>query len=52
VTQQCPLSAMIMGHSAAEIGMMVDMIRGGPVVIAATGVRKQQSNHLQVRILS
>jgi hypothetical protein len=28
------------------------MIRGGPAVIAATGVRKQRSNHLQVRTLS
>jgi hypothetical protein len=51
VTQQCPLSATITGHSAAEIGTTVDMIRGGPTVIAATGVRKQRSNHLQVRIL-
>jgi hypothetical protein len=31
---------------------MFDMIRGGPAVIAATGVRKQRSHHLQVRILS
>jgi hypothetical protein len=52
VTQQCPLSATITGHSTVEIGTTVDMIRGGPIVIAATGVRKQRSNHLQVRILS
>jgi hypothetical protein len=52
VTQQCPVSATITGHSAAEIGTTVDMIRGGPAVIAATGVRKHRSNHLQVRILS
>jgi hypothetical protein len=32
--------------------MTTDMIRGGPIVIAATGVWKQRSNHLQVRILS
>jgi hypothetical protein len=52
VTQQCPLSATITGHSVAEIGTTVDMIRGGPTVIAATGVRKPRFNHLQVRILS
>jgi hypothetical protein len=32
--------------------MTVDMIRGGPTVIAATGVQKQRSNHLQVHTLS
>jgi hypothetical protein len=32
--------------------MMVDMTRGGPVVIAATDGRKQRSNHLQARTLS
>jgi hypothetical protein len=47
MTQQCPLSAAITGHPAAEIGATVDMIRGRPVVIAATGVRKPRSNHLQ-----
>jgi hypothetical protein len=52
VTQQCQLSETIMGQSAAEIGTTVDMIRGGPAVIAATDVRKQRSNHLQARILS
>jgi hypothetical protein len=52
VTQQYPLSAAIMGHSAAERGTTVDMIRGGPAVTAATSVQKQQSNRLQVRILS
>jgi hypothetical protein len=36
VTQQCPLSAAIMGHSAAEIGTTVDMIRGGPAVVGVS----------------
>jgi hypothetical protein len=47
VTQHCPLSAAITGHPAAEIGTMVNMIRGGPAVITATSVRKPRSNHLQ-----
>jgi hypothetical protein len=52
VTQQCQLSATITGQSAAGIGTMVDMIRGGPIVIATTDGQKQRSNHLQARILS
>jgi hypothetical protein len=52
VTQQCQLSAAIMGHSAAGIGTTVDMTKGELTVIAATDVRKQRSNHLQARILS
>jgi hypothetical protein len=32
--------------------MAVDVTKGGSVVIAATDVRKQRSNHLQARILS
>jgi hypothetical protein len=52
VTQQCQLSAKITGQSAVGIGTTVDMTRGGPAVIAATDGRKQQSNHLQARILS
>jgi hypothetical protein len=34
------------------IGTTVDMTKDGPTVIAATDTRKQQSNHLQARILS
>jgi hypothetical protein len=45
VTQQCQLSATIMGQSAAGIGTTVNMTKGGPTVIAATDVRKQRSNH-------
>jgi hypothetical protein len=51
MTQQCQLSTTVMGQSAAGIGTTVDMTKGGQAVIAATDVRKQRSNHLQVRIL-
>jgi hypothetical protein len=52
VTQQCQLSATITGQSAAGRGATVDMAKSGPTVIVATDVWKQQSNHLQARILS
>jgi hypothetical protein len=52
MTQQCQLSATITGQSATGIGTTVDMTKDGPTVIAATDARKQQSNHLQARILS
>jgi hypothetical protein len=52
VTQQYQLSATITGQSAAGGGATVDMAKSGPAVIAATDVWKQQSNHLQARILS
>jgi hypothetical protein len=52
MTQQCQLSAEIMGQSVAGRGATVDMAKSGPTVIAATDVWKQQSNHLQARILS
>jgi hypothetical protein len=52
VTQQCQLSATITGQSAAGIGATVDITKSGPVVNAATDVRKRRSNHLQARILS
>jgi hypothetical protein len=50
--QQCQLSATVTGQSSAGIGTTVDMTKDGPVVITATDVRKQRSNHLQARILS
>jgi hypothetical protein len=45
MTQQCQLSATVMGQSAAGIGTTVDMTIGGPAVIAATDARKQRFNH-------
>jgi hypothetical protein len=38
------LSMMVTGQSAVGIGTTVDMVIGGPAVIAATGARKQRSN--------
>ena len=52
MTQQCQLSATVMGQSAARIGTAVDMAKSGSTVIATTDVQKRQSNHLQARILS
>jgi hypothetical protein len=52
MTQQCQLSATVMGQSAAGIGTIVGMTKDGPSVITATDVRKQRSNHLQACILS
>jgi hypothetical protein len=52
VTQQCQLSATIMGQSAAGGGATVDMAKSGPAVIAATDERKQRSNRLQARVPS
>jgi hypothetical protein len=45
MTQQCQLSATVMGQPAVEIDTTVGMTIGGPAVIAATDVRKQRSNH-------
>jgi hypothetical protein len=50
--QQCQPSASITGQSAAGEGATVDMARSGPVVMAAAGGRKQQSNHLQAHVPS
>jgi hypothetical protein len=52
MTQQCQLSATITGQSAVGRGAMVDMTKGGLVVIAAADGRKQRSDHLQARTLS
>jgi hypothetical protein len=40
-----PLSTTVTGQSAVGIGMAVGVVIGGPTVIAATGARKQRSNH-------
>jgi hypothetical protein len=45
MTQQCQLSATVMGQSAAGIDMTVGMTIGGPAVIAATDGWRQRSNH-------
>jgi hypothetical protein len=45
MTQQCQLSATVMGQLAAGIDTTVGMTIGGPTVIAATDGRKQRSNH-------
>jgi hypothetical protein len=42
VTQQCQLSATIMGQSAAGGGTTIDMAKSGPAVIATTDKRKQR----------
>jgi hypothetical protein len=39
-----PSSMMVMGQSAVGIGTAVGVVIGGPIVIAATGARKQRSN--------
>jgi hypothetical protein len=52
MTQQCQLSATIMGQSAAGGGAAVDMAKSGPTVIAAADGRKQRSNRLQARVPS
>jgi hypothetical protein len=45
MTQQCQLSATVMGQSAAGIDVTVGMTIGGPAVIAATDGQRQRSNH-------
>jgi hypothetical protein len=40
------------GSVSRGTGATVDMAKSGPAVIAATGVQKRRSNHLQARILS
>jgi hypothetical protein len=40
-----PLSTTITGQSAVGISTTVGVVIGGPTVIAATGARKQRSNH-------
>jgi hypothetical protein len=45
-------STSVTGQSAAGEGAMVDMAKSGPVVMAAAGGRKQQSNHLQAHVPS
>jgi hypothetical protein len=52
VTQQCQLSATIMGQSAAGVGAAVDMAKSGPAITAAADEQKQRSNHPQARVLS
>jgi hypothetical protein len=44
VTQQCQLSATVTGQSAVGIDTTVGTL-GGPAVIVAIDVQKQQSNH-------
>jgi hypothetical protein len=52
MAQQCQPSTSVTGQSAAGEGTMVDMAKSGPVVMAAAGGRKQQSNRLQAHIPS
>jgi hypothetical protein len=39
-----PLSAEVMGQSAAGAGVAVDVTKGGPTTITPTGAQKQRSN--------
>jgi hypothetical protein len=52
MAQQCQSSTTIMGQSAAGGGMMVDMAKSGPTVMAAAGERKRLSNRLQAHVPS
>jgi hypothetical protein len=47
MAQQCQLSTLVMGQSAAGEGATVDMAKSGPAVMAAAGGRKKQSSRLQ-----
>jgi hypothetical protein len=50
--QQCQPDTPVTGQSATGEGATVNMARSGPVVMAAAGGRKQQSNHLQAHVPS
>jgi hypothetical protein len=39
-----PLSAEVMGQSAAGTGVAVGVTKGGPAVIAPVGAQKQRTN--------
>jgi hypothetical protein len=52
MAQQCQPSTSVMGQSAAGGGATVDMAKSGPVVMAAAGEGKQQSNRLQAHVPS
>jgi hypothetical protein len=52
MAQQCQPSTSVTGQSAAGEGATVDMAKSGPVVMAAAGGRKQQSNRLQAHVPS
>jgi hypothetical protein len=52
MAQQCHPSTSIMGQSAAGEGATVDMAKSGLAVMAAAGVRKQQSKRLQAHVPS
>jgi hypothetical protein len=40
-----PLSTTVTGQPAVRIGTIVGVVISGPIVIAATGARKQRSSH-------
>jgi hypothetical protein len=52
MAQQCQPGMPDTSQSAAGEGATVNMARSGPTVMAATGGRKQQSNHLQAHVPS
>jgi hypothetical protein len=52
VTQQCQLGAAVTSQSAAGLGTTVDMAKSGPAITAATGGRKQRSDHPQAHVFS
>jgi hypothetical protein len=46
MAQQCQLSTLITGQSAAGEGATANMAKSGPAVMAVTGGRKQRSSRL------
>jgi hypothetical protein len=52
MAHQCQPSTSVTGQLAAREGATVDMAKSGPVVMAAAGGRRQQSNRLQAHVPS
>jgi hypothetical protein len=52
MAQQCQPSTSFTGQSATGGGATVDMAKSGPIVMAAAGEQKQQSNRLQAHVPS
>jgi hypothetical protein len=52
MSQQCQPSTSVTGQSVAGEGATVDMAKSGPIVMAAAGGRKQQSNRMQAHVPS
>jgi hypothetical protein len=52
IAQQCQPSASVTDQSATGEGATIDMAKSGPIVMAAAGRRRQQSNRLQAHVPS